>query len=268
MRYDEFRRRIINHLEKYNPGNGVYSERWKKTYRHIVAIPEGWSKRKVICDIIQSDGVNPDLYSKPQQFAHHLNSSQVVCYEFFRSMINPDSTPTESLVRFVGSVVGVTVSGSAHCDFEYNEPYYGVNGKRERTEFDFHIKDDTTGVELFFEIKYTEQDFGPWDKTHATEQNFLNFYAPLIEKCTCLKSKPAFDDDFVRHYQLFRNVLRVDGRNRYSIFLYPGNNEKTESQYSEFAQKYLKDTDHVKSVHWEDVEEFMTENFRSKFFVY
>lgn len=48
----------------------------------------------------------------------------------------------------------------------------------------------------------------------------------------------------------------------------PGNNEKTESQYSEFAQKYLKDTDHVKSVHWEDVEEFMTENFRSKFFVY
>ena len=84
MSYNSFKNNVYEHLAKYN--------RWKtgyfkgNPYNHIVDI-DGKTKEEIVKTIIEEDGVCPKEFRKPHMYAHHLNSSQVICYEFFKPLI-------------------------------------------------------------------------------------------------------------------------------------------------------------------------------------
>lgn len=267
--YNSFREEVISHLEKYNPGSaGTYQN--TKTgevcyYKHILHIPEGSTKKNVIVNILSEDKVEADMFEKPQRYAHHLNSSQILCYEFFRPMLNPDRSLKSSLLKFISKNITTVDSNKLVGKFEH------IPDRIEKTNFDFFVTGVVDDINVFFEIKYTENGFGRGEKKRH-EEKFENIYKPLIAECGCLAKEPTFEE-FCKYYQLFRNVLRVtkaNGNQEYSVFLYPAANNITEKHFTEFRKKFISGPfeNHVIGIHWEDNIEFMSDIFREKFFFY
>lgn len=261
--YKAFKEKVIEHLTKRNKKPyGIYLGNGEP-YGHIVRIPQGSSQLEVIKTIIKNDKVNPDLFTEPHRYAHHLNSSQVVCYEFFRPLI---STDKKLLPEMIGrlSQMGLPQDyfKNGYAEFEY-VPY-----PEENTNFDFFIQSDR--VKAYFEIKYTEQGFGQCANDKKHKDKFTAIYKPMIEDCACLKRKPSFDE-FRKNYQLFRNTLRItkeNWQNEYVIFLFPRENTIAQKHFNEFFNEFIDKNyhAHVLSVHWEDLT--MSKEFQEKFFFY
>lgn len=250
MNYREDR---IEHLAKYAQGNYLWDkvgkETAQKTYWHVLK-PIG-NKRERICLYNILNGVNPDMYKSIQKNADHLNSSQIMCYNFFRPLIEDNKKQLISLL----SQHGITISENAICNFEYNNPKeFGKDGRCEKTEFDFHVTDETLQTEVFFEIKYTEQAVGNWKKKHATLANFNNFYKPMLPLCYALKTeKICFNERFVKDFQLFRNSLRIRSEKQFSIFVYPKANHTVDMQFEAFKSDFVKMDVNIQKWYWEDL---------------
>lgn len=268
--YDDFKNDVLNHLGKYNNGKtGLYKNTitgQTYSYRHILDIPSGSSKLKVIQDLLQREKVNPDMFVSPQQYAHHLNSSQVVCYEFFRPMLDDGvGKASVDMNNFLNKILPNLGNVNLTGEFEY------VPNPQEGTNFDFFLKGDKN-TKIYFEIKYTEDGFGRCKQDQNHKNKYLTIYKGMINNCGCLKREPDFVE-FCMNYQLFRNALRVtktQGSSEYSIFLYPKANTLAEEHFVEFKNTYISGaySDHVIGIHWEDCDKFMSSFFKDKFFFY
>ena len=207
-----------------------------KPYSHILFVEDGQTKCEVVKKYNILEGIDCDLLTtKLHSDAHHLNSSQILCYNFFRPLIdiaNGSPKLVEKLQNF-----GVNIATISECEFEYND------GKGDYTEFDFYIKGKNSkgaDTKVFIEVKYTEaslrcsEAFSP--KTQAIyERKYNDVYTKMFAAQRCLKEIPSYNE-FYTYYQCFRNVLRVENENTYSIFLYPSKNEiaKKFSKFREF----------------------------------
>ena len=129
--YTDVREHLINYLEKTQNGKteGIIPGIWPnngKEYKHILNIEKG----KVLA--IQSYNLLRGVSQLPfilegkslHQFAHHLNSSQVMCYNFFRPQLDDNKLVKEPLIKLLNDL-GVIFDESNICakaDFEYEEP--------------------------------------------------------------------------------------------------------------------------------------------------
>lgn len=254
------------HLSKYNQGEpGIFCYKGTEVSRpHIMSIPDGKSQMDVILEILRCDEVigEGDLFTSPQKYAHHLNSSQIVCYEFFRQMMDKNVI-TSRLSDFLhkkGNVPNEVILENCIGKFEYIPDY------KEYTNFDYYIEGN--GYKLYFEIKYTEDGFGRANNDDSFKKRFETIYARMIENCICLKSKDISENDFRRYYQLFRNVLRCTNCKEYVFFVFPRENDKVKSEFDNFYRCYIKPEwmSNVRAIHWEDCQDYMTERFYEKFF--
>jgi hypothetical protein len=155
----------------------------------------------------------------------------------------------------------------ARADFEWT-PY-----PEENTNFDFCISQEHSDAKVYFEIKYTEQGFGCCRDDNRHHEKFDSIYQDMIRNCACLSRTPKFDEDWRKNYQLFRNVLRITNKNwekEYAIFLFPEENHIARQQFESFKNEYIKDEfkNHVKGIFWEQMTDFMSEEFREKYFFY
>lgn len=216
-------------------------------------------KKHVVQDYNLLGGISLDLMpvDKLHMYAHHLNSSQILCYNFFRPMLDKNGHPSEELKILVGEKI-TPITSDASCQFEYDDyERYTTEG----TEFDFHIED--TCAEIYFEIKYTEDMFGDvkpikteekFDKRHI--EKFNTIYAEMINECTCLKKNVNITkEEFFKNYQLFRNVIRITDKKSFSVFVFPKKHLKLRQSFEEFKDRYIsKDyCDNVKALYWEDL---------------
>ena len=222
-----------NHILKY-----VEGER-KETIERFNLLPEGTRK-------ITFDGFVP--VKKIHRHAHHLNSSQVLCYNFFRPMVKDDHTPEQTLIELLKEQ-GIAISENAKCCFEY-DGY--TDYKEEGTEFDFYVSDNE--IQVFFEIKYTENRFGDAIKDDSHREKFDDTYCKMLKECQCLKNPKVTFEEFCKNYQLYRNVLRLTNRNCYSIFITAKGNITTLNQMDAFMkninESYKKN---VIALYWEDL---------------
>ena len=119
-------------------------------------------------------------------YANHLNSSQILCYNFFGKLlsineyserkirINPEMR--NWLDRYLPAIP--KLSGDAICEFE------AVVNPKEGTSFDFIAYDCNT--EIRFEIKFTEDGFGKTKKDSKSKsgishhQKYTDLYQPLL----------------------------------------------------------------------------------------
>ena len=241
MKKEKYVENRKDHLREYAEGKGMpiggpYNYRGTIVTRdHILKIEDGQTQLEVVKKYNVLEGVDCDLLTtKLHSDAHHLNSSQILCYNFFRPLIdsaNGSPKLVEKLQNF-----GVDIATISECKFEYKD------GKGDGTEFDFYIKGKNSkgaDTKVFIEVKYTEaslrcsEAFSP--KTQARyERKYNDVYTKMFAAQRCLKEKPSYNE-FYTCYQCFRNVLRVENENTYSIFLYPSKNEISE-KFSKFRE--------------------------------
>lgn len=192
-------------------------------------------------------------------YANHLNSSQILCYNFFGKLLAINEY-SERILRispelkkwleiYLPTVPGL--SDDAQCEFE------AVINLKEGTSFDFIAYDNNT--EIRFEIKFTEDGFGKVKKNSESRsgsshlQKYKEIYKPRFDKSIVVRN-PDSEDDFFRNYQLFRNAivgnrLGVD-REIYNVFIYPGWNTKCVKEFENFKKNFVVDTSRVLSLEW------------------
>lgn len=272
--YNDFKKSVLGHLEQFLPKEGKPGFfNGKGPYPHIVEVP-GKSQMEVIERILLSDGIEDVAeFRKPQRYAHHLNSSQVVCYEFFRRLLSSEEgklvIKDEEMQRVL-NVMGIPCAPFVGATAEFEKEF----DDREGTNFDFYMESPDGESHIYVEVKYTEQGFGTCENNKSHRNKFKNTYLDLIENSVCLnetakKMRTTSDFPIMRkHYQLFRNTLRVRNENDYVVFLYPKANTIAEYQFRHFKEEFISKemTSHVLGVHWEDLTASMSQRFREKFF--
>lgn len=211
-----------------------------KPYDHILKIGKGQKKLNIICEYNLLSGIDPDLFSSPHRFAHHLTSSQVMCYNFFRPLIDEHGALSNELIDILKER-NILISHNCTCEFEASNPI-------DNTSYDMSIGPAK------FEIKFTEYGFGKAKKDGRHEAKYENIYTDLIRKCKCLSCFPEIDV-FLKYYQLFRNILHIDDKSKYAVFIFPKGNKQCSKEFQEFIERFIKDEykDNIQAWYWEEL---------------
>lgn len=193
------------------------------------------------------------------QYAHHLTSSQQLCMKFFSELIDNNGQATNQMILFIKDALGIDIHKGSECKFEYAEkiePYkfdVDKDGKRivgyEGTYFDFHIQDGE--VEVYFEIKFTEEGFAKEkaDIRHkAKAKEYLKIAPQFLRE---IVSEPIA---FLKHYQVFRNIIRAKDKNKYIVFITDGNNPATNHDKKLMEELHLPKTVIFKT--WQELTAF------------
>ena len=256
MKYDKFRSIVLEKIvhEFDNPEPGLF--RGHGPYDHIISNPNSTDRERIVNEYILLPDV-PKIQGeiKLHPDAHHMNSSQIMCYNFFRPLLSEydknekEYKPSDALVDLVGKIIDTPLENkNSSCKFEYIQP------NTDTTNFDFYLK--CGDVEVFFEIKYTEKEFAKKKITPESELQYEKVYKPMISKAEHIfKDKVISASDFLKNFQLLRNAIRAIDNNKYVVFICPRAHDNLVNQYNKFKEQFLspKGEEHVKLVTWESL---------------
>ena len=175
----------------------------------------------------------------------HLNSSQVLCISYFYDFF-ADKAKLQSLIS---DVLGI--------DAKVKNPEF-ERVVKDRTNVDFVVYLENGGT-VYFEIKYTEQEFG-----QASDD----------DKYRRIKEKHHSEvdisyEDYIKQYQLVRNIcLSPKNSNNCTVFLLPKANESINEKYEDGIKTIGNLCDfNVKRLYWEDlIEQIPNKNVHEKYF--
>ena len=257
MKYDKFISTVLEKIvhEFENPDPGLF--RGHGPYDHIISNPKDSKDRESIVNeyLLLPDVPKIQGEIKLHPDAHHMNSSQIMCYNFFRPLLKEynknekEYKPSDALVDLVGKIIDTPLENkNSSCKFEYIQP------NTDTTNFDFYLK--CGDVEVFFEIKYTEKEFAKKKITPESELQYEKVYKPMISKAEHIfKDKTISASDFLKNFQLLRNAIRAIDNNKYVVFICPRAHDNLVNQYNKFKEQFLspKGEEHVKLVTWESL---------------
>ena len=257
MKYDKFRSTVLEKIvrEFDNPDPGLF--RGHGPYDHIISNPKDSKERERIVNeyLLLPDVPKIQGEIKLHPDAHHMNSSQIMCYNFFRPLLseydkkNRKYKPSDVLVDLVGKIIDTPIENKdSYCKFEYIQP------DTDTTNFDFYLK--CGNVEVFFEIKYTEKEFAKKKITPESELQYEKVYKPMISKAEHIfKDKTISASDFLKNFQLLRNAIRAIDNNKYVVFICPRAHDNLVNQYNKFKEQFLspKGEEQIKLVTWESL---------------
>lgn len=178
--------------------------------------------------------------------AAHLNSSQVLCINFFNRFF--ENEQSEELLLQILRDAGLDISNGEKikdATLEY-EP-----DRKERTNFDFFLK-LTSGRHISFEAKYTESEFAGIspDRKHPEKyaEKWKDVYLPMVQKCPYL-SEHCDENLFYKHYQIHRNIVYAQA-NDIVVFLTPRLNHALDEE-----RRYIDEfcTPNIRNLYWEDI---------------
>lgn len=272
-----FRMSAIEHLIKYKDGNmhppydkpGIW---WinrktdnKKYCPHILPIVEGKTKAieqnllpQYRADFVQST-LRKGVTFHP--YAHHLNSSQLMCINFFFPLWQERRLEDLLQAMDVSLQQDESIDYQSVC-FEFQSNLDYDKSSNRATTFDFRIllqhqasgRDSRYSRELLFEIKYTENGFGGTTHDARHKELFANRYAPHAARV--LKSNRQDMDTFLDNYQLCRNLIHLDDKGgKLVVVVYPEQNKKIENGLIMAQNELLKADykDSLKAITWESL---------------
>ncbi len=269
MKKKSYQDTIKDHLEIYKKSNSVLCNlpdgtfRGKpKKYPHILEthdiihnLIDGLLIKPAI-DVTQVGNIttltqNTNNNIHLHQYAHHLNSSQMMCINFFAPFISRNQSAT--LLKLLGMP-------NPHCgisEFEFEH----IEGTREKTNFDFFLKTND-GRKVFFEIKYTEQEFSR--STKANKDSKKRRWNEIYSLATA--NNPHFkglvEDDFYRDYQIYRNLFYVANPSDFVFFIVPKANTALVEQLKDLhISSTLKGN--TKFLFWEDLNFAAVQEYKS-----
>lgn len=269
MKYSDFKQKVIVHMEDVvvhmseKPEPGLW-QRKGDPKDYILGNPKSKKERAELVNkyallsrvkqIEQIDYKSFHLHP----YAHHMNSSQIMCYNFFRPMMDEFDgkikmyKAKECLVKLIDEKIGEKLdSHVAVCNFEH------VDDSKENTNFDFYFKKGDT--EVFFEIKYTEKAFAK--KVSRSSKNphkqYEQVYMPMIDE-----AKDIFIDGTIieeafnmKYYQLGRNAIRATTKNKHVFFVCSKEREDLIKQFEQFTEECLTEEGkhRVRLIYWEEL---------------
>jgi hypothetical protein len=198
---------IKEHLAKYKreilniSQNGMWKKN-NKQYEHI--LPEELKEFNIIKSdyykliIADFEENNIKLHSD----FHHLNSSQALCFNLFYPLIFENKLIT--LFNKINKNIGTNEFVKKY-EFEY------IENNIENTNFDLFI--ETNKNNYYFEIKYTENEFGQAKNDIKHRKKYNDVYK---ERLHIFKNVSM--EVFFKYYQILRNLIYNNG---YNIFVFP-----------------------------------------------
>ena len=253
MKYKEFKKIVIDNMPE-NPIPGLWQGKGAPR-KHILGNPSSPKER---ADLINKYSLLPNVPLVDSgtihlhHCAHHLNSSQIMCYNFFRPMIEGfDGTmyhPKDDLIKLFGMEVDEELEHkNAVCNFEY------IDKSKDNTNFDFYFKSNQ--IEVFCEIKYTEERFKP-SSAKDPHERFESVYKPMIDKAKDIFANGSISESVfnTKYYQLARNAIRATSSGKHVFFICPRSNENLMNQFDQFS-KCLTDEGRkrVKLITWGEI---------------
>jgi hypothetical protein len=218
----KFSEAVKNHLSDYKKEElGVYENGiWKRNdrpYPHILP-PELWgfnlleNYRNELTRYIEEENIHL------HQDFHHLNSSQAVCLNFFYPLM------AEQKIDMLLEILQLEKENVAECTFEK------VLFPKEGTSFDFYLKLQSGG-QIFFEVKYSEQEFGKAKSIGKYRRKYEEFYKSRLQGK--IRADLNEYDELIRHYQLLRHISYIDAaKNHLFITICPQDNHKIIQEYN------------------------------------
>lgn len=190
-----------------------------------------------------SDYMKTNDKLKPHIYFHHLNSSQAMCLNFFYPLMK------EKELEIILNAIGFK-NERVNYDSVCFEKKSIIEKTYRATFFDFYME-TTLGKKIYFEIKYTEQQFGKAksDKLHSNK--FDNVYKNNLGS---ISNRYSNKKDFLENYQIMRNLICIS-ENSYVVFIYPNGNRKIKTQ-AEFAKNnFLKNNydNNLINLTWENL---------------
>jgi|SRR5690606_789235 len=240
-----YKEKIKAHLKIYKQNNfkEIEDGEWKKnkkTYPHI------FPQNKWKLNLLTTYGCELEKYREEKKIKnhtdfHHLNSSQAMCLNFFYPLIKEKEL--DIILKFIG-FDNESINYENVC-FEKKS--------NDKTCFDFFIE-TVSGKNIFFEIKYTEQKFGQAKNNESHRNKFNNIYN---KKLKVIKEEFHTSDNFLKNYQVLRNLICID-KNSYVCFLYPRENNTIRKQSERVNSNFLKEEflKNFKNITWEDLVSF------------
>ena len=109
---------------------------------------------------------------------------------------------------------------------------------------------------MFFEIKYTEEQFSRKSSAKNPHAQYESIYKPMIEKAKDIFENGTINEnDFnTKYYQLARNSIRAISTEKHVFFVCPENHDKLVQQFNEFKSCLTKEgTERVRLITWEKI---------------
>jgi hypothetical protein len=217
MQYQE---KIKAHLSKYKDTVLKITEKgiWKGIgYDHI--LPIGRKEDNILepyrKDFFDKKNKKKLCHINYHQYFHHLNSSQAMCINFFYPLYK------ERKLDLVCSALGIEneqIDYNTVC-FEKKSP---IDSKGFRpTNFDFYFA-TKSGSNFYFEIKYTEYEFG---KAKYDDEHIIKYQKVYESNLQNIRDKFKDLKLFFENYQIIRNLIHLN-KNSYVVFVYPQENKK------------------------------------------
>lgn len=233
----------------------IENGRWQNSeikYPHILP------KEHQILNLLQTSRSELNNYIevnklKKHIYFHHLNSSQAMCLNFFFPFY--EEKELELVLKFLG-FKNEEINYEKTC-FEKDSDIEKSYSKYRPTSIDFYLE-TISGKQIFFEIKYTEQEFG---KAKQDDIHINKFNEVYKNKLQFIKKEYQQINVFLKNYQILRNLICIS-ENSYVVFLYPNRNIKIKNQ-AEFAkQTMLTDNvlDNFFNKTWEELLSFAEKN--------
>lgn len=218
MKYKDFKFKVLESLIDYKEKelkifkDGVWRN---NTYKHI--LPKDYEDKNFLLDEVQN-------YVKSNKISmhhgsSHLNSSQVMCINFFQPLIH------HNLLKEFLKIINIDF-------FNVNIESFGfehIENLLEGTNFDFYIK-MKNGERIFFEIKYTEDGFGRAKNDSSHKNKIQHVYDKMAKNSKYFKSGITDQEDFLKNYQIYRNLMYIQNEKDYVVFIYPFDNDNLHVQ--------------------------------------
>jgi Restriction Endonuclease associating with ARP len=163
------------------------------------------------------------------KYYHHLNSSQALCINLFFPLI------AEGQLSLVLDLLNIPRQATVEASFE-KESDVEVGGGR-KTNFDFYLH-LSNNFKVYFEIKYTESEFGKAKNDNEHRDKYVKTYLPLLKNNDYIN--PEFSDvnNFLDSYQIMRNLSHIN-EDSFVVFVYPEANKKIHLQAQSAQENIL-----------------------------
>jgi hypothetical protein len=196
---------------------------WKRNNKHYGHILPETHRNK---NIIQSEYYQIILNEiaekriKLHTDFYHLNSSEALSLNLFYPILNE-----KKFLPILKSAMGLNIR-KEECLQSYKFEY--IEDKKEKTNFDLFVL--TNLSKYYFEVKYTENEFGKAKNDITQIEKYNSYYKEKLKAFNNVDMKLFF-----RYYQIFRNILYNNG---YNIFVLPENRTDLILDINEIKEKY------------------------------